>query len=493
MAVHGLDKLIIDKGMFQTTRVRLRDKEIVEISICSRDEISLVGKVYRGRVTRVVGGINAAFVDIGEAQNAYLQLSGKTRVRQGEDILVQVVKDADGGKGAKLTLDVSIPGRYSVYLPLEKVVRVSKSIESQNERERLLSLGESITGGDFGLVIRTQASGVGQDDFIRDLNELQGIWESVSQEGRSGMGPKLIYQGPSIAEQAAKAILEGEVGQLIINDTSLFNELISYLRPHGKEAVSRVELFDKSSDIFDYLGIKKRIKSLGSKRIWLKSGGNIVIEKTEALTVIDVNTAKSIKGHSAEDTIYKTNLEAADEIATQIKLRDLGGIILVDFIDMKSAKNRAELLSKMKSRFAFERGKTIIYGYTELGIMEISRKNEKKDISAHLLEECRCCKGSGRLPSRLALLDLLEKEVRRIKTHAKVECVMFELDIQFYETLSQNSFAEIREISREHGLAILLVGSFDMYQGGFKMAAMGSLKDLLEKAKKYRVFEEIQS
>lgn len=491
MAVRGLNKLIIDKGMFQTTRVRLSDDQLFEIEISSRDEISLVGNVYRGRVSRVVNGINAAFVDIGEAQNAYLQLGGKIKVRQGEDVIVQVIKDADGGKGAKLTQEVSLPGKYAVYLPLENVVKVSRSIEGQSERERLQAMGESITLGEFGLVIRTQGKDAELEDLKLDIQRLQAAWESIRQEGLLGMGPKLIYQGYSIAEQAAEAVLSGEVDQLIVNDSGIYNEALSHLKQAGREAMARVELFDKSSDIFDFFGIKKRIKSLSNRRIWLRSGGNIVFEKTEALTVIDVNTAKSIKGSSAEDTIFKTNMEAAEEIAMQIKLRDIGGIVLVDFIDMKSSQNKAALLGKMRACFASEHGKTKIYGFTELGIMEISRKNEKREISVHLLADCPCCRGNGKITSRIFLLDSLEKEVKRIKTHADVECAMFELNTQYYGLFLRNDFAEVREIAKAYGLRLLLASSSNVQQGGLELAGMGNRGSLVEKAKAYAAFIEI--
>ena len=279
-------------------------------------------------------------------------------------------------------------------------------------------------------------------------------------------------------------------GQIVVNDPEYYEKIKSMIEM-GNGEKDRLRLFDETSDIFDYYNIKKSMKNLIKRKIWLGSGAHIIIEATEALTVIDVNTGRKVKGFDAEKTILEANIEAADEVVRQIKLRDVGGIVIVDFIDMKNEGNRKKLVKRLEENFSDEPGRAFIHGVTKLGLVEITRKNQKKGIDLLMSKECPCCHGVGKISSDYLVLDFIEKEVSRIKKHTSADGVLFHVGYDFYESMEKDNFNHLYSICEKYGIAIVIAKDYFQKAGKACVKAMGSKNQVLDKLQNGHEFKEI--
>ncbi len=364
---------------------------------------SKVGNIYLGKVKNVLPGMEAAFVSFGEEKNGVLyvaDIEGSTKnskienlLKTDQEILVQVVKDAMGEKGARLTGQISLPGRYLVLIPNSKTKGISRRL-ADNERERLDKIIRKIKPNNFGVIVRTAAEGVSEESLKVDIEKLVEEWKTVSNY-QSGDAPKLIHKEPDVSIKVIREHLNSTFKKVLIDKKSQYDEVKEYVKLTSPEILDIVDHYDDELGLFERYHIEDQIKKALDRKVWLPSGGHLIIDRTEALTVIDVNTGKFVGKNSLEETVYENNLEAAEEIARQLRLRDIGGIIVIDFIDMESQKKQQNLLNKFKQELAKDKTRTQVFDISRLGLVEMTRKNVAAGLIESFSDECEKCNGRG--------------------------------------------------------------------------------------------------
>ena len=383
---------------------------IVEHYVARADDRSLVGSIYLGRVQNVLPGMEASFIDIGEARNGVLYagevgIAGdegdqipriETVLSSGQPILVQVTKDPMRSKGARLTALVSVAGRHLVLVPNGDSIGVSRRLPD-GERERLRDAAQKLRPKEHGLIVRTAAEGAQMPDLERDLRRLVETWGEISKKSESATAPALIYQEPELELRVVRDLFNKEITRCVVDDAVLEQTLRDYIRATTPDLDHRLELYDGELPIFEEFRVLEQIRKSLDRKVWLGSGGHIVIERTEAMAVIDVNTGKFVGKSNLEETVFRTNKEAAVEIARQLRLRDIGGIIVVDFIDMEDLKNRDEVLRVFKSELDKDRSRTQVFDISPLGLVQMTRKNVSTGIIEAFSDTCPTCEGRGLL------------------------------------------------------------------------------------------------
>lgn len=363
-----MKKIIISHKNGETCAAVLIDNELEAIYTSREDNPRLVGNVYKGRVQNFLPGMRAAFIDIGRDKNVFLQTNSPQKFSIGQSVLIQIEKDAVGVKGARATLNISLAGRVLIFLPLLGYVGVSGKIQGE-ERERLHRLAKKIRPKDKGLIVRTAAEGSDEKTLLDDLNALQKIWERILERNGKRKPPALLYSDNDLIEKIIRAEFDSSV-EIYVDNLKIYRRLV--------EMIGAVNFYEGSAQIFESFGIAQEISDLNKRELPLPSGGQIVIDKTEALTAIDVNTGKFIGRTNFDETILKTNLEAAELILKQIKLRDIGGIIIVDFIDLEKEAHKKILMNFLREKAQHDRNKTKIIDMTPLGLVEITRQNSHR-------------------------------------------------------------------------------------------------------------------
>jgi len=383
----------------------------------AQDETTQIdGNIYLGRVQNVLPGMEAAFVDIGIPKNAVLY-RGDVRydaddvdagarkaeprieevLRPGQLILCQVTKNPIGAKGARLTQEVSLPGRFVVLVPNSEAVGISKRL-GDNERRRLRKIVDSVRPSGHGLIVRTAAEGATEAELRRDVEGLLGQWSSIERAAQRMTAPGLLYREPDLAVRILREELNSEYRGVIIDDTALYDEVRSYVETVSPDLADRVELYDAQSEgqpLFDRYHVHEQLHKALDRKVWLPSGGSLIIERTEALTVIDVNTGKNVGKSNLEETVFRNNLEAAEEVARQLRLRDIGGIIVIDFIDMEVRENREKVAAALRAALARDKTRTQVFDISELGLVEMTRKRISEGLIESLSTECEVCRGRG--------------------------------------------------------------------------------------------------
>jgi ribonuclease G len=452
------NKKIICNDMAHETRVALlEDGDIVELFIERAGASDSTGNIYKGRVQRVLPGMQAAFVDIGLSQAAFLYVNdiltdnfkeiesifnplgededqncespalGENQssptekstvnivdlITEGQEMLVQVAKSPIGTKGARITSYISLPGRFLVLMPTSSHVGISRRIESESERSRLKEMVCQLRDNNLGYIVRTAAEGVGEDKISQEMSFLKNLWRSIQQKYLKAPTPSLIHQELDIRLRAVRDLLLHEAETLIIDSRDGYQEILSFLDTFMPSLKSSVELYEGNEPIFDAFNLEGDISHALKKKVWLKSGGYIVIEHTEALVAIDVNTGRYVGKHNLEETILKTNLEAVKEIAYQVRLRDIGGIIIIDFIDMEKKSNQEKVFNALSEAFAKDRSKTHILPMSDMGLIQMTRKRIRKPLTRQLCEPCFYCEGEGQLLSGQSLCYNIHREILR--------------------------------------------------------------------------------
>jgi ribonuclease E len=385
----------------------LEENTIVEHYVAGKER-SLVGNIYLGRVQNVLPGMEASFVDVGESRNGVLYASEvgiagdegdeipriETVLRSGQSILVQVTKDPMRSKGARLTALVSLAGRHLVLVPNAGTIGVSRRL-SDRERDRLRDIVSALKPEAHGLIVRTAAEGASKADLERDLKRLIETWEEIQEKARRASAPALVYREPELELRVIRDLFNREVSRCVVDDPELASKIRTYIRSTTPDLDHRLELFQGSLPIFEEFRVLEQIRKSLDRRVWLPSGGHIVIDRTEALTVIDVNTGKFVGKSSLEETVYRTNKEAAVEIARQLRLRDIGGIIVIDFIDMEIAANRDDVIAGFRSELDRDRSRTQVIDISPLGLVQMTRKNVSAGIVEIFSDPCPTCEGRG--------------------------------------------------------------------------------------------------
>jgi len=395
----------------------LEGRTLVEhfVSRVADDTTQIDGNIYRGRVQNVLPGMEAAFVDIGTPKNAVLY-RGDVRydrdelespagasprieqmLRPGQTILCQVTKNPIGAKGARLTQEVSLPGRFVVMVPNSAAFGISKRLDDA-ERRRLRRIVDDLRPAGHGLIVRTAAEGASQDELAQDIARLSAQWEAIAAEAARGSAPGLLYREPDLAVRIVREEFNREYRGVVIDDPGLYTQVREYVADVNPELLDRVDLYDPEAEqlpLFERFHVHEQLHKALDRKVWLPSGGSLIIERTEALTVIDVNTGKNVGKSNLEETVYRNNLEAAEEIARQLRLRDIGGIIVIDFIDMEVRENRDKVAAALRSALARDKTRTQVFDISELGLVEMTRKRISEGLVEALSTTCPMCEGRG--------------------------------------------------------------------------------------------------
>ncbi|MGA8724540.1 MAG: Rne/Rng family ribonuclease [Acidimicrobiales bacterium] len=395
----------------------LEGRTLVEhyVSRASDDTTQIDGNIYRGRVQNVLPGMEAAFIDIGTPKNAVLYhgdvrydtddvetgTRGQPRIEQllrpGQNILCQVTKNPIGAKGARLTQEVSLPGRFVVLVPNSSAFGISKRLDD-SERRRLRRIVDEVRPEGHGLIVRTAAAGASAEELADDVQRLIGQWETIAADSLQGQGPSLLYREPAIAVRVIREELNREYRAVVIDDLALYEQVKEYVGVVNPELADRVEFFDPAVEtlpLFERYHAHEQLHKALDRKVYLPSGGSLVIDRAEALTVIDVNTGKNVGTTNLEETVYRNNLEAADEVARQLRLRDIGGIIVIDFIDMEVKENRDKVGSALRSALARDKTRTQVFDISDLGLVEMTRKRVSEGLIESLSTTCEICGGRG--------------------------------------------------------------------------------------------------
>lgn len=434
-----MKQLLITADAGEVRAAILEQGKLTELYVERSERRSLVGNIYKGRVVNVLPGMDAAFVDIGLEKNGFLYVDEVVRpdepeargkkitelLKAGQEIVVQVVKDPMGVKGARLTTELSIAGRYLVFVPGATMYGVSRKLPD-DERQRLRRLCQEVKPEKGGVIIRTAAEGVSEKAVTRDLRFLEKLWATV-QKRRELNVSNILYSEADLAIKIVRDEFTEEIGQVLVDDEALQKRIVNFLQTTTPEMIERVELYQGSRPLFETYGIEAEIKRSLGRRADLPSGGYLIIDHTEAMTVIDVNSGRYVGRRHLEDTILQTNLEACHEVVRQLRIRDIGGIIVIDFIDMNRRENREQVLSTLEAELAKDRTKTYVVELSPLGLVEMTRQNVTDGIRGIMTRVCPCCGGEGRLLSAESIAIEVERKLRRMAAENPAEAFLVEV------------------------------------------------------------------
>jgi len=441
------NELVINTTSHETRIALIENSTIAELYIERSKVKGIVGNIYKGRVIRVLPGMQAAFVDIGLEKAAFLYVAdvfdaieefesfmdgnGKKEEQEGEgpvlhplhpieellqegqELLVQVSKEPIGTKGARITSHISLPGRHLVYMPTVDHVGISRRIEDEGERERLKEIVERIKPSGGGFIIRTVSEGKSEEDLVADMNYLTKLWAEIAKRKEKASAPSLIHSDLDVTQKVVRDILTEQVDRIVVDSKPEHDKIVQFISTFMPKMKYSIELYEEEEPIFDNFGLEVEISRALGRKVWLKSGGYIIIEQTEALTAIDVNTGRFVGKHNLEDTILKTNLEAVKEIAYQLRLRNIGGIIIIDFIDMEKEVNRDKVFTALEEALRSDKSKTNILKISELGLVEMTRKRVRESIGRMMCEPCPYCEGRGYVKSKTTVCYEIFRELRR--------------------------------------------------------------------------------
>ncbi|MGA1845576.1 Rne/Rng family ribonuclease [Deferribacter abyssi] len=483
-------EIIINSTVNETRVAILENGTVSEIYIERHNKKGVAGNIYKGKVVKVLPGMQSAFVDIGLEKAAFLHVAdliaeninedmiyqnideeqtendidesvnGKQQIpiqdiiQEGQEIVVQVAKEPIGQKGARLTTHLTLPGRYLVLMPYYNHIGVSRKIEDEEERERLRNILTELKPNNFGLIARTVSEGSSKEDLESDMDYLIRLWNKISEKMSSSHAPELLYKDLELLFRTLRDITTNDVKRIIIDNRSDYLKLKSFYREYLPNLDLEIKLYENSIPIFDYYNIEIEINRMFDRVVWLKSGGYIVIDQAEALTVIDVNTGKFVGKRNFEETILKTNLEAAKEIAYQLRLRNIGGIIIVDFIDMEKEEHIDKVLQTLNQEFKKDRGKVTVVNISPLGLFEITRKRVKESLTKALSENCPYCDGKGFIKSKVTVCYDILREIRRIAPYYEKKKIFIEAHSDVVDILLNNEKDSIDEIELMFNIAI---------------------------------------
>ncbi len=446
-------QIIADVNPHEVRVALLEDDELAEIQVELRGHERLVGNIYKGRVANILPGMQAAFIDVGLERNAFLyagdirfdksefEFEGEQTtensnfevpliqdmLKKGQEIMVQVLKQPGGTKGARVTTHVTLPGRMLVLMPTVDHIGVSRRITDEAERERLKEIFTRIKPEGMGVIVRTVAEGMSEEEFITELKFLTRLWSRVQKKANMLNAPRLIHAEETLLFRVVRDLFNSDVDKFVINDYEFYQKVLAMVKITQPELIDRVKYFDSAENIFDRYAIESMVDKAVQRKIWLKSGAYLVIDEAEALTAIDVNTGKYIGEYDLQETIFNTNLEAAKEISRQLRLRDIGGIIIIDFIDMDDPENRKRLLDNFCEYLKNDRTKTNVLGMTELGLVEMTRKKVRRKLSTIIETTCPYCSGTGKVYSNPTMMMRLRREIIRVVNNSDAKAFMVEL------------------------------------------------------------------
>lgn len=435
------NELILNVTLGETRVARLEAGVVTELYIERTKEQGVLGNVYKGKVVRVLPGMQAAFVDIGLERTAFLHASDvafeglfesdleseeeprrfrsrrkrniEELLKEGKEVLIQVEKEPIGTKGARLTSHISLPGRYLVYMPTVNHIGISRRLADEKERRRLRHLIEKTRPKGSGFIVRTACLGISDEEIKADMEYLIRTWKDIEAKAAGSKSPSILHSELDVLLRVVRDLFTPDIDRLVIDNEEGFRRVEEFVKTFMPALKNSIELYTRPEPIFDYFGIEIEITRALGQKVWLKSGGYIIVEQTEALTAIDVNTGRFVGRRNLEDTILKTNLEAVKEIVYQLRLRSIGGIIILDFIDMERHSNRQKVHDALKEALKNDRARTTITKISDLGLVEMTRKRTREDLRHQLTDPCTYCEGRGYLKSPTTVCYEVFREVMR--------------------------------------------------------------------------------
>jgi len=493
------NSLVMNCSPHEIRVAAVEERRPVEIYVERKKDQSLVGNIYKGRVTRVLPGMQAAFVDIGLERAAFLYvadivdprkreaetrdstISEATRdvyhrpiqslLNEGQEIMVQVAKEPLGTKGARVTSHVSIAGRHLVYMPTVDHVGISRRIIDDEERKRLKEILEALVPQGGGFVARTAAEGRNPDELRADLDFLRQVWNDILTRMESGPAPVTLYEDLDLVLRTARDMITPEIEAVHVDDEGEYRRLVRFMRRFMPRYLDRVKLFDRPDAIFDAFGIEAELNRALGRKVWLPSGGYLIIDQTEALCAIDINTGRYVGRRNLEDTIARTNIEAIDEIVQQLRLRNIGGIIIIDFIDMDQESNRNRVFSELTEALKRDRAKTNILKISELGLVEMTRKRVRESLARSMSEPCFYCDGTGMLKSRTTICHQIYRSmVTESEFMGSDRAVRISLHPRVAETLGKDEQAMLAELEARLELRLSLEPRADFHLEHFEFS-----------------------
>jgi ribonuclease G len=491
------NELIINVTLWETRVALLEDRVLAELYIERTKDRGIMGNIYKGKVVKVLPGMQAAFVDIGLEKASFLYVSDvyggmedyeemgfqgeemptyfppssqiQDLLSEGQELLVQISKEPLGTKGTRITSHITLPGRYLVYMPTVDHVGVSRRIRDERERRRLREIIQTIKPQSGGFIVRTASEGAEPDEIRNDMEFLLHLWNNIQKKKESSAVPSLIHSDLNMVLRVIRDLLSPQVNRIVIDSKEEHENILSFINSYMPKQKYEIILYEKMEPIFDAYGIEIEIDKILGRKVWLKSGGYIVIDICEAFVAIDVNTGRFVGKRNLADTILKTNLEAAKEIAYQLRLRNIGGIIIIDFIDMEREGDREKVFQALEEATRKDRQKMNIFKISELGLMEMTRKRTRENISRILSEPCSYCEGAGLIKSKTTVCYDIFQEIERSSTELGGHSIMVEVNPEVADLLYEEERAGVEELERKMKKKILVKGKPGFHQEQFNI------------------------
>lgn len=490
-------EIVVNCTNRETRIAVLENSELMEYRV-ERDE-RVIGSIFKGIVQNVLPGMDAAFVDIGLERNAFLYVADilpdegfdnspaslkrselrrrkiKDLLKPGQQVMVQVTKGPRGTKGARVSTRIALPGRYVVLMPEHNHVGVSRKIEDRSERERLRRVGDRICPEGYGMILRTECEARTEQELRQDTQFLVQLWHQVMTNAKRHRAPACIHRDQTLLFRTVRDLFGEEIDRMVIDDPDEFEKVNLVANVVSPAIKDRIQLYDKDVPVYDAYGIEKELDRLLQHKVWLKSGAYLVVDEMEALTAIDINTGKQVGTTSLNDTILRANLEAADEVCRQLRLRDMGGIIVIDFIDMEAAEDRKRVLDHFMNRLSLDRARTRVGRISSLGLVEITRKRTGESVTEAISDACPMCLGQGRVPSKETVSLWIERDMRR-KIQEPGNAFLVECHPATVEALIGADGENVEDLEHELRRGIYIRANFDMEYEEYEITS-GTIED----------------
>jgi len=516
-----LKEIIISSTASQNRIAITEDRKLVDFFVEHPEKDRMVGNIYLGKVARVLPGIRAVFVNIGLKHDGFLHFSdigdtvrdnmnfvdddyvaepiveekeGKNksdeqnnaeekkpripRLKKGQEILVQIIKEPVKGKGVRVSTSISIPGRFCVLIPYEDKIGISKKITDFREKKRLRKLARGIIPQNCGLIIRTASKNQTEESLSSDLNYLSNTWSQVQNEVKKNSPPYLVYKDLSTTISVIRDLFTTDVSNIFIDSKKLYKEIRTYVNTHQQNLVEKVNLYKSSIPIFEEFKIEEQIKGMMVRQVPLPSGGYLFIEHTEAMTVIDVNSGRYAAKKEQEQNSLKTDLEASREIARQLRLRDIGGLLVVDYIDLEDEKNRKKIYDELRKEFKKDRAKIAMLPMTDFGIMQITRQRIRENIMQSTHELCHCCNGTGLMQKKSNIINEIDQWLKRYKNDGNKDGLRLIVHNSLGLKLRIGAFSTMKKLQLKYFLRIKLEEKNDVNPQSFRFMVTKSGKEI---------------
>ena len=483
--------LIINDKNYETRVALMENDQVVELYVERNSNTLFVGNIYKGKVIKVLPGMQSAFIDIGLEKAAFLYVDDIKRIsddvefdreikpeiskllKEGQHIIVQISKEPIGTKGPRVTTNITLPGRYLVLAPLTPTIGISRKIEERDERDRLKGLLKELSDASgFGLIARTASEGVSDKLLRRDYDFLVKFWQEINKKQSRLSGRGLVHSEMEVSIRVIRDILNESIKKIVVDNRETYKVLRRYLGQYEPKFRRLVAFYPDKEPIFESYGIEPEVEKALQRRVWLKSGGYIVIDQAEALVVIDVNTGRYVGTRNQDETIFNTNLEAAKEIGYQLKLRNLGGIIVIDFIDMEKGDHKEKVLSALKDVLKKDRAKTNVLGLSELGLVEMTRKRTRESVAKTMCVPCPDCDGKGYSKSHKTVAYEVFREIERDASVEEVKIITVYLNPSVVDYIYQNEKPLVDYLEKHYGKSIVFEADIKIHHEQFEISLL---------------------